>query len=858
MRIHTSVFYAVLFLGATTAAFPQNSSGNDTENCMDSPSGMVTNCANQQTGVTDSDFDQSQNQGGPQSQGGSQNQGGSQMQGGMTGIPARQSSVSGLQEDTSISGQPRSNAQNRQQSLPPDPLSDFQKFVAETTGQLLPLYGANLFRNVPTTFAPVDLAPVTSDYVIGPEDELRIRIWGQVSYSGNLRVGRSGDVFLPQAGQVHVAGLTFAALDQHLRAAVGRVYRNFDLSVDVGRTRSMQVYVTGQARRPGVYTISSLSSLVDALFASGGPSPQGSLRHIVLKRDGKQIADFDLYGLLINGDKSKDVRLQPEDVLFIPPAGAQVALTGSVRTLAIYEARAGESVGDLIEIAGRTTALASNARIALERVGEDKHRQVLEFAMDETGKSAKVEDGDILRIYSILPSYENTVTLRGDVANPGRYSFNPGMKLSDLIPDRESLQSREYWWKRSHLGLPVPDYEASIATMGRAPVSAETNVSGNLTRSVSQETLREALTKSNQQENAPSTLQTSGSSTIASQLKTGENDPAKQDTNKTTVKLTTPEINWDFAVIERRDPQTLRTSLISFDLGKLVLNHDASQDLALTAGDTVTVFSQGDIRPPLDKQTKYVELAGEFEHGGVYSVEPGETLRDLIRRAGGFTNNAYLYGSEFSRESVRVLQQQRLDEYLRSTSAEADRASRELAAAAMASGNAASANTESSRAIQQNQAIRLSQIRATGRVVLPFKPESKNIDEVPALKLESGDRFVVPFAPETVNLVGSVYNQNSFLFQPGRTVGRYLALAGGTNRSADKHRAFVIRADGSVINSASVKGVWGNDFAKLRLNAGDTIVVPEKMLRPTALRTFMDWTQMFSQLAIGSAVASNL
>jgi protein involved in polysaccharide export with SLBB domain len=494
--------------------------------------------------------------------------------------------VSGAQEGASLNGQAQKNTnQNQPKPLPLDALSDFQKFVAATTGQLLPLYGAEMFRNVPVTFTPVDLAPVTSDYVIGPEDELRIHIWGQVSYSGNLRVDRSGNIFLPQAGEVHVAGLTFAALEQHLRAALGRVYRNFNLSADVGRIRSIQVYVTGQARRPGVYTVSSLSTLVNALYASGGPSPAGSLRHILLKRDGKQIADFDLYDLLIRGDKSKDVRLLPEDVLYIPPAGAQVALTGSVRVPAIYEARDGETIGDLIEAAGRSTALASNARLALERVGEDKHRHVLEFAMDAEGKSAKVEDGDILRIYSILPSYENTVTLRGNVANPGRYSFKPGMKLSDLIPDKESLQSREYWWKRSHLGLPAPDYEASIATLGRGPATTETNMTGNFTRSVSQETLTKALTASSRPETDASETENKEQKFSSSAIGTGTQarTAAESQEKQNTVKLTTPEIDWDFAVIERRDPQTLKTSLISFDLGKLVLNHDGSQDLALAA-----------------------------------------------------------------------------------------------------------------------------------------------------------------------------------------------------------------------------------------------------------------------------------
>jgi protein involved in polysaccharide export with SLBB domain len=842
MRTRSLTITAILFLAASTAAFAQNTSANSTDTCVDAQTGASVSCDTQQP-----DTDQ-QNPGSAQSAN----------QNGMAGTASRPT-TSGTQEDADI-GLQTPRPQTKKPILPPDPLTDFQRFTAATTGQLLPVFGASLFRNVPGTFAPSDLAPVTDEYVIGPGDELRVRIWGAGNYSGNLRVDRTGNIYIPEAGSVHVAGLKFTELDQHLRAAVAHVYRNFDLSVDVGRIRSIQVYVTGQARRPGVYTVSSLSSLVDALFASGGPSPQGSLRHLVLKRAGKDVTDFDLYALLIHGDKSKDVRLEPEDVLYIPPVGAQVALTGSVRAPAIYEMRTQETIGDLIEMAGRLTALASNARMALERVGEDKHRQVLEFAMDASGMAAKLEGGDILKIYSILPSYENTVTLRGNVANPGRYSFSAGMKLSDLIPDKESLQSREYWWKRSHMGLPVPDYEAAIATIGRAPVATESNIEGSFNRSVSQEVLTKGLMANAQpvRESASGSALGTSSSTIASQSKTEDSNQTQLNTVKNTVKLITPEIDWDFAVIERRDPQTLKTSLISFDLGKLVLNHDASQDLALTAGDTVTIFSQSDIRPPLEKQTKYVELAGEFAHGGIYSVEPGETLRDLIKRAGGFTGKAYLYGSEFSRESVRVLQQQRLDEYLRTTTAEADRASQELAAAAVASGNAATTNAESSHAIQQNLVSRLSQIRATGRVVLQFKPESKSVEEVPALNLENGDRFVVPYAPETVNIVGAVYDQNSFLFQHERTVGRYLEIAGGTTRSADKSRTFIIRADGSVVNRASVKGLWGNEFAKLRLNAGDTIVVPEKMLRPTALRTFMDWTQMFSQLAIGAAVASNL
>jgi protein involved in polysaccharide export with SLBB domain len=757
-----------------------------------------------------------------------------------------------------------------QQMYPPAPPTEFQKFVASTTGQLLPIFGENLFQNVPSTFSPDDLAPATSDYIVGPDDELRIRMWGQINYSGNVRVDRSGSIYLPQVGSVQVAGLHFAELDKNLRVAVGRIFRNFDLSVELGRIRSMQVYVTGQARRPGVYTVSSLSTLVNALFASGGPSPQGSLRHILVSRDGKTVADFDLYALLVRGDKSKDVRLMPEDVLNIPPVGMQVAVVGSVHNPGIYEMRAGETIGSLLDAAGRTTAISSNARVSLERTGQEKLRQAVEFPFDATGLATPLADGDILRIHSIVPAYEKTVTLRGNVANPGRFGWHEGMHLSDLIPDRESLVSRDYWWKRSHLGLPAPEFEAAISALGeeRRPAGAsDRGLNPSAPQQTAQQTTEQALTSALTQPSQTGNEQQGGvagsSGTIGSQLTqlraSGPGGLGQVKENE--VHLAAPDINWDYAVIERLDAGTLKTSLVSFDLGKLVLNHDASQDLLLQAGDTITIFSQADIVVPLDQQTKYVDLEGEFVRSGIYSVQPGETLRDLVRRAGGLTTRAYLYGSDFTRESTRVLQQQRLDEYVREVSAESARGTQALAVSGTSSAGAAS-DVTASRTAGQELTARLSQIRATGRIVLQFQPSNSNVDDIPAITLENGDKFVVPFAPSMINVVGAVNDQNSFLYQPSRTVGQYLKLAGGTNRNADWRHAFLIRADGSVVGRAGNNGstLWSGkgSFTEIRLNPGDTIVVPDKTLRPTAIRNVLDWTQVFSQLALGAAAINVL
>lgn len=800
----------------------------------------------------------------------------------------RQSRASAT-EDTDLN-QPWNSTRELRQRLPPEPPTEFQRFVAETTGLALPVYGADLFRNVPSTFSPNGLGPVTSDYVVGPDDELRIRIWGQITYSGNLRVDRSGDIYVEGVGAIHVAGLPFSALDQHLRSAISRVYRNFDLSVDMGRIRSIQVYVSGQARRPGAYTVSSLSTLVSAIFASGGPSLQGSLRHIELKRDGKTISDFDLYALLIHGDKSKDVRLLPEDVLYIPPAGPQVAIAGSVNTPAIYEMRGDETVADLLDAAGKTTAVASNARISLDRIAGRQRREAMEIGMDSAGLATKVADGDIVRVFSIVSAYQKSITLRGDVANPGRFSWHDGMRLSDLIPDKDSLMSRDYWWKRSHLGLPSPEFEPLVSKIGRNPNAPDPD-RDQFTSAASQEALTRALKpepddRSQYQQNQSATdqdfrsgppqdfdSQQSRGATGGSLASQGENNrnlsgqqPSSQRTQmqgrqpppeRTEVRLAAPEIDWSYAVIERLDPQTLKTSLIPFDLGKLVLNHDASQDLPLQPGDSVTIFSQNDIRVPLEQQTKYVELEGEFVHAGIYSVAPGETLQDLIRRAGGLTGNAYLYGAEFDRESTRILQQQRIDEYVNRVDLDAERGA--LAISSSATSSAGSQNsTTAARANEQDLINRLRQIRATGRIVLEVRSDSKGIDELPAISLENGDRFIVPPMPATVNVVGAVNDQNSFQFRPHGSAGRYLLLAGGPDRDADRGHIFVIRADGSVVSRQSVKGPWGNRFAELRLNPGDTIVVPDKTLRPTALRGLLDWTQIFSQLALGAAAVNIL
>jgi protein involved in polysaccharide export with SLBB domain len=662
--------------------------------------------------------------------------------------------------------------------------------------------------------------------------------------------------------------MPFSALDAHLRGAIGRVFHNFDLTADVGQIRAIQVYVSGQARRPGVYTVSSLSSLADALFASGGPSVQGSMRHIELRRGGAVVTDFDLYDLLTRGDKSRDVKLQSGDVIFIPAAGAQVAVTGSVRNPAIYELLPNEPLSDVLGFAGGVSAVAAKARVSIERIENHRDRHAMEVAYDASGLATSLADGDLVRVYSIVPLYRKTVILRGNTANSGRFAWRPGMHVSDLIPDKESLITRNYWWKRAQLGLPTPEFEPpqayermrqpteNHATTLTPPPPEETSNATQTGPQSDQAVQQQGQMASPQnqsgllQEEALNAQQRAGGSSLAAQ-QGGIPARVPAATQRTEVRSLAPEIDWSYAVVERIDSETLKTTLVPFDLGKLVLQHDMTQDIELQAGDVVSIFSEADIRVPIAQQTKLVTLGGEFTHAGVYSVQPGETLRQLVERAGGFTPNAYLYGSEFTRESTRVVQQARFDEYVQSLEMRIQRGNLALAASTVTAADIAS--TTAVQSSERDLLASLRQIRATGRIVLRFKPDGIGPDTIPDLTLEDGDRFVVPSVPATVNIVGAVYDQNTFLYSRGSRVGTYLHLAGGPNKDADRNHEFIIHANGEVVSREREKMLWGNEFDDQRISPGDTIMVPEKTFRSSALRGLLDWSQVFSQFALGAA-----
>jgi polysaccharide export outer membrane protein len=345
------------------------------------------------------------------------------------------------------------NTQNKEE---PIVKSEFQDFVTQTTGYLLPIYGHDLFvksteANPTDKFLPVDNVPVTPDYLIGPGDELLISWWGAIEGSTSATVDRNGMINLPQLGQIAVVGVRYQNLQAHLKKAFSKNFRNFELDASLGKLRSIQVFVVGQATKPGSYTLSSLSTLVNAIFATGGPSVKGSMRHIQLKRGGKVVSDFDMYDLLLKGDKSKDMQLLSGDVIYIPAIGAMAAISGSVNTPAIFELKGDDSLAELINLAGGLTNVASGKKVTVERIHDRQVRKVDEFQLDKTGLAKLMHDGDLVKVLAISAEFDNAITLRGNVAGSqaGRKPWKTGLRITDIIPNRAALITDSYWVRKN-------------------------------------------------------------------------------------------------------------------------------------------------------------------------------------------------------------------------------------------------------------------------------------------------------------------------------------------------------------------------------------------------------------------------
>ena len=722
--------------------------------------------------------------------------------------------------------------------------SEFEQYAEDATGRRLPVYGRQLFDQVPTTFAPVENVPVPADYVLGPGDQLLIRAWGKIELDSRVTVDRNGQINLPRVGTLTVAGLRYDQLEAYLRSAISAMFKDFELNVALGQLRTIQIFVLGDARQPGAYTVSSLSTLVDALFASGGPSATGTMRLIQLRRDGKTVNEFDLYDLIAKGDKSNDARLRPGDVIFIPPIGSQIAISGDVNQPGIYELKGETTIAAALASAGGMTSLADSEKAVLERIENHRSRTMKEFALDAEGQQQSLRDGDLLRVFPLSPKISNAVTLRGNVADPGLYPWKGGMRVSDLIPNRDSLITRNYWNRQNHLVMPIQE---------RPFASQRTDAFGNPRP---EQNGGPRVDRMGNLDSKPSGEQNPDG--FGQQLMNGAGN---QNTNQAeamgsisiaTIGQNSAEINWEYALIERLDEQDLSTHLIPFRLASAIDSPASADNQTLKPGDVITIFSRADLELPMEKHASFVRVGGEVNAPGIYRVNPGATLRDVVQMAGGFTQHSYLYASIFTRVSTRVAQETQLRQ-------SAEEMQRELVtkyANATPQAGQTGTDQQAQLAMQQAALARLTSVKPTGRVVLSLKPDAATVTDIPDFPLEDGDTFYIPPRLSTVQVAGAVYNANAFRYEPDQRLITYLNDAGGATRDADAKRMFVIRADGTVVSSQSRNMHSHGKYENLKLLPGDALVVPEKLKVSSKMNEFLQTTQFMSQLALTAAALS--
>lgn len=726
-------------------------------------------------------------------------------------------------------------------ALEPLKPNDFQQFILQTTGQRLSIFGYQFFENINASqaqavgamqttnaFAPAEGTAVSPEYVLGAGDQLLIRAWGSIDVDVRVSIDRNGQVIIPKVGAVSMAGVKVSQSEAVIKQALAKNFKGFEVNVTLGQLRAITVYVVGQARRPGSYTLSSMSTLTSGLFASGGPNSNGSVRRVQLKRAGQLVTEFDLYGFLSQGNASGDVRLTDGDVIFIPPAAGYVALQGAVNSQAVYELKsAGEKLDQLLAVAGGLPITTDPRKVSLERITPNlpQPRSIQNISLQtagEQGLQTALQNGDLLTFYPITPDMGNAVTLRGNVAQAARMPWKPGMRVSDLIPNKEAL------------------------------------ITPNSVRK-----LNESLFDANKRERAqrerdqiPADLKKPEETTSVTKVET-----MRTQSLTDLVGQAIEEVNLDYATVERFNRKDLSSELLAFNLGKVLANPQDAENIQLQPGDVVTVFSSDDVRIPQAKRRVIVRLEGEVQRPGIYQVAPNESLASLLLKAGGLTQNAYLFGSAFYREEVRKQQTENLEKLVRKLEAESSSSLSQVAQSqgAASESTVLQAKIAAATMAQKQTLERLRSVKAEGRISLSLPASLRmSLNELPRIGLQNADKFYVPSRPDFVYVFGSVNTESALLFRPGLSVSGYIALA-GMGSGADKDGVILVRADGSAMTPQSF---WRNEVLSAEVLPGDTIVLPEKQDRESAwsavFRNTKDITQILYQLGLGAAAIKTL
>ncbi len=759
-------------------------------------------------------------------------------------------------------------------------------------------FGYSIFAAQPTTFAPVNNAPVPGNYRIGAGDSILVQLYGQESLSHNLIVDREGRLTIPRLGPLTVAGLTYDELKEIVRNEVNTRMIGMQAAVSMGELRSMQIFVLGEAHQPGAYTVSSLTTISQALLASGGVSDIASLRNVQLKRAGETIVEFDLYDLLINGDASKDRLLQPGDAVFIPSRGPLVTIDGEVIRPALYELKSGETLTDAVRYAGGTTASAHMASLRIQGVREGV-RQVMSLNAERQA-DYQLRDGDMVYVPRIAEVFDNAVSVTGAVSRKGAVEWQRGMRVNDILrsPTQDVLPDADLNYalivREDTETFEVNLYQIDLASAMRGDpehnlllqARDELIVFGRFQESsqrvqagfASDEEIA-ALEEEREELELENSLKPENQREPADELKIYHENSRKMILDRVLARVRTQgqvdgtgrtvrvsgEVRFpgEYPMTENasvagyvaaagglRDSAHLaraeitrtvmqdglaNTDYVAFNLYDALMGN---ANIEVRARDQLNIF-----RIPEWYNTVEVELEGEVRFPGTYAVRRGETLQNVVERAGGLTEYAFVEGAVLTREEIREQERARL-------AALSQELRQEMASISLTEGGVTNYG-------ELNQLLNdLGGAEPVGRLVVDLK-QILSGDTSRDIELRDGDRLVVPGQRRTVSIIGEVQMPSTYRFDDSLSVIDYIERTGGIKRRGDDKRIFVVRADGSVMPYSQRRG-WFSSSNEVALRPGDTIVVPLNTSYKDNLDLWATSTQILYQMAVAFAAVNSI
>jgi protein involved in polysaccharide export with SLBB domain len=760
-----------------------------------------------------------------------------------------------LPEDDSSDEQlvlPRNTKAQAADNVKPQPPQVAKKTIEPPRQGELRNFGYDLFAGEPTSFQPASRIPVSPNFILGPGDTVKVLFYGKINESHDLEINRNGYIEFPQLGPVNLAGMTFSDAKQLLQQRIKEEIIGIEASISLGELRSMQVFMLGEAYKPGTYTISALSTMTNALFLSGGLSDIASLRNLQLKRAGKVVATLDLYDLLLHGDTTHDAQLQSGDTIYIPTVKQTASIDGAIRRPAIYELKGAVTAQQLIELGGglKPTAYRKSARI--HRVTPAGFMSAIDIDLStRQGRKTAIQNGDLLMIDSAVEQQEMIVTLSGHVHHPGEFLWRQELRISDLVKSIKSLQPNadlDFALIRRELPplgrvqalfvdlravLADPKSSANTTFFPRDELMIFSN-QGDRAASIAEfvESLKQQSRSGEMAQVATitGTVRSPGEYPLTKGMTLTQLIAAAGGLNEEAYTQVVELSRHDFSNIEKA-----ATDHFAVTLTKAL--RDPSADLQLQPYDVISVRTIPEFRENLS-----ISLKGEVRFPGNYRFRRGETLSEVIERAGGLTEMAHKDAAVFIRSSLREQEAKRLQELRKRL--RADIAARGLE----------KTNEGKSAGIDDSAKI-LAELEATealGRLVIDLDAIlDQRVDDV---TLKNGDLLVIPQYHQEISVVGEIQHPSAYVFNRQLKIEDYIDLSGGVSHHADRKRVYVVKADGSV--SLPRRSGWLKR-RQLKIEPGDTIVVPLDIDRRRTLAVWNEASAIIYQLALGAAAVNS-